>query len=108
MGFGDLGGQVDEALLQLDCGVDGVGRVVGSDLRDTPYGHESVADVLRHARPMTLRGRAQQIVVSADYLARRFGVDVLLKCRRTGQVGEHHGHRLACRTRRRDVGRCGT
>ena len=32
MCFGDLGGEVDEALLQLDRRVDGVGGVVGSDL----------------------------------------------------------------------------
>ena len=58
VGFGDLGGQVDEALLKLDRGVDGVRGVVGSDLGYTPDGHESVADVLRHARAMALRGRS--------------------------------------------------
>ena len=105
VGFGDLGGEVDEALLQFDRGVDGVGGVVGPDLGDTPDGHEPVADVLRHARPMALRGRAQQVVVAADDLARRLGVDVLLEAGRTGQVGEHDGHRLARRTRGREVGR---
>ena len=55
--FGDLGGEVDEAFLQLDRRVDGADGVVGSDLGDTPDGHEAVADVLRHAGPMALRGR---------------------------------------------------
>ncbi len=54
--FGYPGGEVDEALLQLDGGVDGAPGVVGADLRNTPDGHEPVADVLRDARPVALRG----------------------------------------------------
>jgi hypothetical protein len=52
----DLGGEAAELLLQLDRGVDSVGGVVGSDLGNTPHGHEPVADVLHDARPMPFRG----------------------------------------------------
>ena len=48
------GGEVDEALLQLDRGVDGAAGVVGPDLGNTPDGHEPVADVLCDARPVAL------------------------------------------------------
>src|SRR6478609_2182566 len=96
MGFGDLGGEGDEALLELDRGV-------GSDLGYTPDGHEPVADVLRHARTVAVRSHAQQIVVAADDLARRLRVDALLEARRTGEVGEQDGHRLAHGTRCGDV-----
>ena len=51
------GGKVDEALLQLDRGVDGAACVVSSHLGNTPDGHEPVADVLCDARPVALRGR---------------------------------------------------
>ncbi|WP_197506801.1 zinc ribbon domain-containing protein, partial [Mycobacterium sp. E136] len=47
--IGDLGGQVDEPVLQFDRGVDGAQRVLGADLGDTPDGHEAVADVLGDA-----------------------------------------------------------
>ena len=54
------GGEVDEALLQLDRGVDGAAGVVGPYLGNTPDGHEPVADVLRDACPVALGGRAEK------------------------------------------------
>ena len=54
---------------------------------------------------MALRGGAQEVVVAADDVARRLGVDALLEGRRAGEVGEHDGHRLAHRRRRGDVRR---
>ncbi len=95
----DACGDVDEALLHLDRGVDGVAGVVGSDLGNAPDGHEPVADVLHDARTIALRGRAEEVVVAGDDLAGRLGVDLLLEAGRTGKVGEHHGHRLARRGR---------
>ena len=103
MRVGDLGSEVDEALLQRNRGVDGVGGVVGSDLGNTPDRHEPVADVLHDARMVTLRGRPQDIVVVADHLARRLGVDPLFETGRPGQIGEHDRHGLASGARAGDI-----
>jgi hypothetical protein len=51
-------GQVDEALLKLDCSVDGGGGVVGSHLGHTPHGDESVADYF--VTPARLRSAVER------------------------------------------------
>jgi hypothetical protein len=96
--FGDPGGEVDEAFLQLDRRVHGAHRILGPDFGDTPHGHESVTDVLRHTGAVALRYQPQQVVIAADDLTCRLGVDALLEARRAGQIGEHDSDRLAHRT----------
>jgi hypothetical protein len=98
MSFADPAGEVDELRLHLDRSFDSVSGVVGSDLGNTPYGHEAVADVLRDPHPVTIDGRPQEVVVAAHDIPRRFGVHTLFEAGRTRQVGEHHGHCLAGRT----------
>ncbi len=97
--FHDGGGEVDESILKFDRGIDGAAGVVGSDLGNAPDGHEPVADVLGDARPVALGGSAEDAVIAAHDVARGLRVDLLLEGRRTGQVGEHHGHGLARRAR---------
>lgn len=77
----DCGGEVDEPILEFDRRIDGAPGVVGSNLWDTPYGHEPVADVLGDPCPVSLGSAAEDAVIPTHDVARGLRADLLLEAR---------------------------